>query len=29
MITPYFMLKRPGNIKGSEYRLDFVLSSIA
>ena len=29
MISPYFMLKRPGNINEEEYRLDGVLSRIA
>lgn len=29
MITPYFLLKRPGSISNREYRLDGVLQQIA
>jgi phospholipase D1/2 len=29
MITPYFLLKRPGSIKSSPYRLDKVLKKAA
>jgi phospholipase D1/2 len=29
MITPYFLLKRPGNINDPQYRLDGVLKKIA
>jgi hypothetical protein len=29
MITPYFLLKRPGTINDPQYRLDGVLHKIA
>lgn len=29
MITPYFLLKRPGTITDPQYRLDGVLHKIA
>lgn len=29
MITPYFLLKRPGSINDPNYRLDGVLNKIA
>lgn len=29
MLTPYFLLKRPGNINDPEYRLDGVLCKLA
>ncbi len=29
MITPYFLLKRPGSILNTDYRLDGVLYTLA
>jgi len=29
MVTPYFLLKRPGNINETEFRLDGVLCRLA